>query len=73
MSEGRTESKAKRTKPPVNAACVRCHFDGMEVGVSEGPHAGERLFALVMVRGPRIHHRMGGLAVEDVMSEDGLR
>lgn len=57
----------------INAAYVRSHFDGMEVGVADGPKANEILFALAMSRGPRVHHRMGGLAVEDVKGEDGLR
>ncbi len=57
----------------INAAYVRSHFDGMEVGVPDGPRADELLFALAMTRGPRIHHRMGGLQVEDVKGEDGLR
>ncbi len=57
----------------INAAYVRSHFDGMEVGVPDGPRADELLLALAMARGPRIHHRMGGLAAEDVKGEDGLR
>lgn len=57
----------------INAAYVRSHFDGMEVGVPDGPRANELLFALAMSRGPRIHHRMGGLGVADVVGEDGLR
>jgi len=57
----------------INAAYVRSHFDGMEVGVPDGPRANELLFALCMSRGPRIHNRMGGLAQEDVKGEDGLR
>lgn len=57
----------------INAAYVRSHFDGMEVGVPDGPRANELLFALAMSRGPRIHHRMGGLQTEDVTGEDGLR
>ena len=57
----------------INAAYVRSHFDGMEVGVPDGPKANELLFALAMTRGPRIHNRMGGLAVADVKGEDGLR
>ena len=57
----------------INAAYVRSHFDGMEVGVPDGPRADELLFALAMSRGPRIHHRVGGLAAEDVKGEDGLR
>ena len=57
----------------INAAYVRSHFDGMEVSVPDGPRANELLFALAMSRGGRIHHRMGGLQVEDVVGEDGLR
>ena len=57
----------------INAAYVRSHFDGMEVGVPDGPRAYELLFALAMTRGPRIHHRMGGLSVDEVKGEDGLR
>lgn len=57
----------------INAAYVRSHFDAMEVGVPDAPRAGELLFALAMSRGGRVHHRMGGLMVEDVKGEDGLR
>ncbi|GAA6201833.1 amino acid synthesis family protein [Aquicoccus sp. SU-CL01552] len=57
----------------INAAYVRSHFDAMEVGLPDGPRADELLFALAMSRGGRIHHRMGGLQVEDVTGEDGLR
>jgi hypothetical protein len=31
------------------------------------------MFCLAMTKGGRIHHRMGGLAVEDIKGEDGLR
>ena len=57
----------------INAAYVRSHFDGIEVGVPDGPRANELLFALAMTRGARIHDRMGGLAAADVKGEDGLR
>jgi hypothetical protein len=57
----------------INAAYVRSHFDGMEVGVPDGPRADELLFALAMTRGPRIHNRMGGLSVDEMKGEDGLR
>lgn len=57
----------------INAAYVRSHFDAMEVGVPDGPRAGEILFALAMSRGPRIHARMGGLEAGDVKGLDGLR
>ena len=57
----------------INAAYVRSHFDAMEVGLPDGPRADELLFALAMTRGPRVHHRMGGLRAGDVKGEDGLR
>lgn len=57
----------------INAAYVRSHFDGMEVGLPDGPRANELLFALAMSRGGRIHDRMGGLTVAEVKGEDGLR
>ena len=57
----------------INAAYVRSHFDGMEVGIPDGPRADELLFVLAMSRGGRIHDRMGGLTVDDVKGEDGLR
>jgi len=57
----------------VNAAYVRSHFDAMEVGLPDGPRAGELLFVLAMSRGGRIHARMGGLAAEEVEGKDGLR
>ncbi len=57
----------------INAAYVRSHFDAMEVRVPDAPRSGELMFALAMSRGPRIHHRMGGLLAHQVTGEDGLR
>ena len=57
----------------INAAYVRSHFDAMEVGVPDGPKSGELMFALAMTKGPRIHARMGGLEMGDVVGKDGLR
>jgi hypothetical protein len=57
----------------VTAAYVRSHFDAMEVGLSDGPRPDEILFCLAMSCGPRIHDRMGGLAVGDIKAWDGLR
>ncbi|GHD99471.1 hypothetical protein U879_08155 [Defluviimonas sp. 20V17] len=57
----------------INAAYVRSHFDAIEVGLHDGPRAGEILFALAMARGGRVHDRMGGLTVAEVKGEDGLR
>jgi hypothetical protein len=57
----------------INAAYVRSHFDGMDVGLPDGPRADELLLVLAMSRGGRIHDRMGGLTAEAVKGEDGLR
>jgi hypothetical protein len=57
----------------IDAAYVRSHFDAMEVGVPDAPHADEMLLALVMTTGSRIHARVGGLAASDIKGEDGLR
>ena len=57
----------------INAAYVRSHFDGIEVGLPDGPKADEIVFALAMSCGGRVHSRMGGLEAWDVVGEDGLR
>lgn len=57
----------------INAAYVRSHFDAMEVGLADGPRADELLFILAMARGGRIHDRMGGLSLAEVIGQDGLR
>jgi hypothetical protein len=57
----------------INASYVRSHFDSMEIGLNDAPRGNEMLVALVMMTGPRIHHRSGGLAAQDVKGEDGLR
>jgi len=57
----------------INAAYVRSHFDGMELGVSDGPRPDELVFILAMTCGPRIHSRMGGLEANQISKKDGLR
>lgn len=57
----------------INASYVRSHFDSIEVGVPDGPRANEMAVVLVMTTGPRVHARSGGLKVEDIKGEDGLR
>ncbi|RBI68389.1 amino acid synthesis family protein [Roseovarius sp. TE539] len=57
----------------INASYVRSHFDSMEVGCNDAPRADELAFVLVMTSGSRVHARSGGLAVEDIKGEDGLR
>lgn len=57
----------------VNASYVRSHFDSIEVGCNDAPKANEMLLVLVMTTGARIHSRCGGLLVQDISGEDGLR
>ena len=73
MKVGGTGCRMDVTLGHINAAYVRSHFDAMEVGVPDGPRANEILFALAMTKGPRIHNRMGGLTMDKVKGEDGLR
>ncbi|MBX6324362.1 MAG: amino acid synthesis family protein, partial [Rhodospirillaceae bacterium] len=74
---------AKKVGPPgarldvpvthINASYVRSHFDAMEVGLPDAPHADEMVLALVMTTGPRVHARTGGLKASEIKGEDGLR
>lgn len=57
----------------INAAYVRSHFDAITVCTPDGPRAGEILLVLAMARGGRVHSRMGGLEVGQVVGHDGLR
>ncbi len=57
----------------LNAAYVRSRFDVITIACADGPRSGEVLFALAMARGGRVHSRMGGLEVDQVKGEDGLR
>ena len=57
----------------INASYVRSHFDSIEVGIPDAPRRDELVFVLAMTTGPRVHSRLGGLAVEDIKGEDGLR
>ena len=57
----------------LNAAYVRSRFDAVTVACADGPRSGEVLFALAMARGGRVHSRMGGLELDQVKGEDGLR
>jgi hypothetical protein len=57
----------------LNAAYVRSRFDVITVSCADAPRSGEVLFALAMARGGRVHSRMGGLEIDQVTGEDGLR
>ena len=57
----------------IDASYVRSHLDSVEIGMPGSPQADEIVFALVMTTGGRVHARAGGLALEDIIGEDGLR
>ena len=74
---------AKKVGPPgtrldlplahINAAYVRSHFDTMEIGLADAPKSDEICYILGMGTGSRIHNRAKGLAVTDIIGEDGLK
>ncbi|APE43506.1 hypothetical protein BOO69_08855 [Sulfitobacter alexandrii] len=73
MKRGGVGSRLDIPLGHINAAYVRSHFDGIEVGLPDGPRADEIVFALAMSCGGRVHARMGGLETWQVKGEDGLR
>ncbi|GFE51096.1 hypothetical protein So717_28490 [Roseobacter cerasinus] len=73
MKRGGVGSRLDIPLGHINAAYVRSHFDGIEVGLPDGPKADEIVFGLAMSCGGRVHNRMGGLEVWDVKGKDGLR
>jgi hypothetical protein len=61
---------------PINhkdAAFVRSHFDAFEVRVVDAPAPDELLVAVVVTDGGRPLPRVGGLTVDEIVGEDGLR
>ena len=56
-----------------DAAFVRSHFDGMEVRVTDAPRAREIVVALALTGAGRPLPRVGGLTVDGIKGEDGLR
>ncbi len=56
-----------------DAAFVRSHFDGMEVQINDAPRANEIMVAVAVTDSGRPLARVGGLTVEDIKGEDGLR
>lgn len=73
MKRGGVGSRLDIPLGHINAAYVRSHFDGIEVGLPDGPRADEIVFGLAMSCGGRVQSRMGGLEAWDVKGEDGLR
>ncbi|WP_158816907.1 amino acid synthesis family protein [Methylocapsa sp. S129] len=57
----------------IDASYVRSHFDGIEVGVVDGPRADEIVLVLAMTTGARVHNRAGGLKASEIKGQDGLR
>jgi hypothetical protein len=56
-----------------DAAFVRSHFDAMEVRVPDAPRSDELVLAVVVTDSGRPAARVGGLKVEEIKGEDGLR
>ncbi|NDW05333.1 amino acid synthesis family protein [Jiella pacifica] len=56
-----------------DAAYVRSHFDGMEVRINDAPRADEIMVAIVVTDSGRPLPRVGGLTVDEIKGEDGLR
>jgi hypothetical protein len=55
------------------AMLVRSHFDAVEFRIADAPFAAELVIALAVAGGGRPHPRVGGLAAQDVVGQDGLR
>ena len=56
-----------------DAAFVRSHFDAMEARVSDAPRANEIVVAVVVTDSGRPLARIGGLQVNEIVGQDGLR
>jgi hypothetical protein len=56
-----------------DAAFVRSHFDAIELRIVDAPADEEIVLAVAVTDGGRPHPRVGGLRVEEIVGEDGLR
>lgn len=56
-----------------DAAYVRSHFDGMEVGLADAPRANEIVVCVAVTDSGRPFPRVGGLTHEEAEGKDGLR
>lgn len=56
-----------------DAAFVRSHFDALEVRVVDAPAPDELVVVAVVTDGGRPLPRIGGLQVDEIVGEDGLR
>ncbi len=56
-----------------DAAFVRSHFDAIELRVVDAPADDEMVIAVAVTDGGRPFPRVGGLLVDEIVGEDGLR
>ena len=56
-----------------DAAFVRSHFDGMEVRVVDAPREDEIVVAVAVTDSGRPLPRVGGLRLDEIKGEDGMR
>lgn len=56
-----------------DALYVRANYDTVTVCFADAPRADEVLVAFAFATRGRLHARLGGLTVEDVIGQDGLR
>jgi hypothetical protein len=56
-----------------DAAFVRSHFDAIEARVPDAPRAHEIVVAIAVTDSGRPHPRVGGLKVDEIKGQDGLR
>jgi hypothetical protein len=56
-----------------DAAFVRSHFDAVELRIVDAPGDDELVIAVAVTDGGRPLPRIGGLQVDEVVGEDGLR
>ena len=56
-----------------DAAFVRSHFDAIELRIVDAPADDELVIAVAVTDGGRPHPRVGGLQIDEIVGEDGLR
>ena len=56
-----------------DAAFVRTHFDAVELHIPDAPADDELVIAVAVTDGGRPLPRVGGLTVDEIVGEDGLR
>ena len=56
-----------------DAAFVRTHFDAVELRIPDAPDEDELVIAIAVTDGGRPLPRVGGLTVDEIVGEDGLR